>query len=147
MNDLGRFAGFRRLTHEVRIGEARIGARNPVLVQSMTTTLTKDVEATVRQTVQLARAGSLDKAYAELRRLGRLSTPLRLLVWRGRGQGAEFSVVAETPFLSESPALALIGSLPVGLKDEARMLQFARKDGRFLGRLDATTLRLVKNGG
>jgi type II secretory pathway predicted ATPase ExeA/phage tail protein X len=97
--------------------------------------------------VQLARAGSLDKAYAELRRLGRLSTPLRLLVWRGRGQGAEFSVVAETPFLSESPALALIGSLPVGLKDEARMLQFARKDGRFLGRLDATTLRLVKNGG
>jgi len=57
MNDLGRFAGFRRLTHEVRIGEARIGARNPVLVQSMTTTLTKDVEATVRQTVQLARAG------------------------------------------------------------------------------------------
>ena len=57
MNDLGRFAGFRRLTHEVRIGDARIGARHPVLVQSMTTTLTRDVEATIAQTVELARAG------------------------------------------------------------------------------------------
>lgn len=96
--------------------------------------------------VQVARAANLDKAYAELRKLGHLSAPLRILAWRGKGQDAEFSVVAETPFLSEAPALALIGSLPGKLKDEARMLQFARKDGRFLGSLDATTLRLAKGG-
>jgi len=53
----GRFGSFRRETLEVRVADARIGGRNPILVQSMTTTLTKDVDATVAQTVQLARVG------------------------------------------------------------------------------------------
>ena len=57
MKELGRFAGFRRVTHEVRIGSALIGAHHPILVQSMTTTSTKDVAATIAQTVRLAKAG------------------------------------------------------------------------------------------
>ena len=52
-----RFGGFRRPAHEVRIGTATIGGRHPVLVQSMTTTLTRDIDATVAQTLQLADAG------------------------------------------------------------------------------------------
>jgi len=52
-----RFGSTRRPTHEVRIGGATVGGRHPILVQSMTTTLTKDVDATVAQTLALARAG------------------------------------------------------------------------------------------
>lgn len=52
-----RLGSVRRLTHEVRIGNARIGARNPILVQSMTTTLTRDVDATAAQVLTLADAG------------------------------------------------------------------------------------------
>ncbi len=57
MNVSSRFAGFRRLTHEVRVGNTFIGARHPILVQSMTTTSTKDIAATIDQTVRLAQAG------------------------------------------------------------------------------------------
>ena len=52
-----RFGTFRRPTHEVRIGTATIGGRQPVLVQSMTTTLTRDIDATVAQTLALAEVG------------------------------------------------------------------------------------------
>ncbi|MCB9496731.1 MAG: (E)-4-hydroxy-3-methylbut-2-enyl-diphosphate synthase [Fibrobacteria bacterium] len=52
-----RFGSVRRPAHEVRIGSASIGGRHPVLVQSMTTTLTRDVKATVEQTLRLAEAG------------------------------------------------------------------------------------------
>ena len=58
MNQLdNRLGSVRRPTHEVRIGNATIGGRNPVLVQSMTTTLTRDIDATVAQTLALADAG------------------------------------------------------------------------------------------
>jgi (E)-4-hydroxy-3-methylbut-2-enyl-diphosphate synthase len=52
-----RFAPRRRRTLEVRVGNRIIGGNAPVLVQSMTTTNTKDVDATVFQTLELARAG------------------------------------------------------------------------------------------
>ncbi len=48
----------RRATREVRIGEVAIGGRNPIAIQSMTTTDTNDVPASVRQTIELARAGA-----------------------------------------------------------------------------------------
>ena len=47
----------RRMTSEVRIGSVRIGANHPVAIQSMTTTPTEDVEATVAQARRLAEAG------------------------------------------------------------------------------------------
>jgi (E)-4-hydroxy-3-methylbut-2-enyl-diphosphate synthase len=48
----------RRDTHAVRVGPVVIGGGAPVVVQSMTNTDTADVEATVRQVIELADAGS-----------------------------------------------------------------------------------------
>lgn len=47
----------RRKTKEVNIGGVRIGGENPIRVQSMCTTDTRDVEATVRQIHELEKAG------------------------------------------------------------------------------------------
>jgi (E)-4-hydroxy-3-methylbut-2-enyl-diphosphate synthase len=48
----------RHRTHAVRVGRVTIGGDAPVVVQSMTNTDTADVDATVRQVQELARAGS-----------------------------------------------------------------------------------------
>ena len=42
----------------VNIGKVSVGGENPVVVQSMTNTDTADIDATVKQTLELARAGS-----------------------------------------------------------------------------------------
>lgn len=47
----------RKKTKAVRIGDRVIGGGNPILIQSMTNTRTEDVEATVGQISELARAG------------------------------------------------------------------------------------------
>ena len=52
-----RFAPARRKTIPVRVGNRVIGGDNPILVQSMTTTNTKDIDATVLQTLELWNAG------------------------------------------------------------------------------------------
>ena len=51
------FAPRRRRTREVRVGSVGIGADNPVRIQSMTTTDTRDTAATVDQAERLAAAG------------------------------------------------------------------------------------------
>ena len=48
----------RHLTHAVRIGPVTVGGGAPVVVQSMTNTDTADVERTMAQVLELARAGS-----------------------------------------------------------------------------------------
>ena len=52
-----RFQARRRAAREVKIGHVGVGGDNPIRVQSMTTTQTLDVEATVRQTLALAEVG------------------------------------------------------------------------------------------
>ena len=52
-----RFATVRRKTREVRVGNVGIGADNPIRIQSMTTTLTTDIDATVFQARALIEAG------------------------------------------------------------------------------------------
>lgn len=47
----------RQHTRTVKIGDRLIGGGNPILIQSMTNTRTDDVEATVRQILQLENAG------------------------------------------------------------------------------------------
>jgi len=91
-----RFGGFRRPAHEVRIGTATIGGRHPVLVQSMTTTLTRDIEATVAQTLQLADAGC---------ELVRITTPtqadaacLEAIVAKVRAAGCRVPLCADIHF-------------------------------------------------
>jgi (E)-4-hydroxy-3-methylbut-2-enyl-diphosphate synthase len=48
----------KRSTTVVHIGNTAMGGRHPVLVQSMTNTPTEDAEATARQVIELAEAGS-----------------------------------------------------------------------------------------
>jgi len=48
----------RRPTRPVRIGRLTIGAGHPIAVQSMTATKTTDIDATVRQVLDLERAGA-----------------------------------------------------------------------------------------
>jgi len=47
----------RLLTREIKIGNAKIGGNNPILIQSMTTTDTMDTEATVAQAIRMIDAG------------------------------------------------------------------------------------------
>ena len=48
----------RRHSHEVTIGNVKVGGKNPVIVQSMTNTDTADIEGSVKQVIELADAGS-----------------------------------------------------------------------------------------
>jgi (E)-4-hydroxy-3-methylbut-2-enyl-diphosphate synthase len=48
----------RRKTHIVQIGNVCVGGDNPIVVQSMTSTDTANVEATAKQILELAQAGS-----------------------------------------------------------------------------------------
>src|ERR1700676_2389630 len=48
----------RRKTHGVMVGHIRVGGGAPIVVQSMTNTDTADVQSTLKQTLELAEAGS-----------------------------------------------------------------------------------------
>jgi len=66
MSALNQIAGFdatgsrhpRRKTYGVNVGHVRVGGGAPIVVQSMTNTDTADVAATLKQTLELAEAGS-----------------------------------------------------------------------------------------
>ena len=48
----------RRKTYGVKVGHVRVGGNAPIVVQSMTNTDTADIETTLKQTLELAAAGS-----------------------------------------------------------------------------------------
>src|SRR4051812_36481331 len=52
-----RFHTLRRRTLEVKVGSVGVGADNPIRLQSMTTSDTQDVAATVKQSIALAEVG------------------------------------------------------------------------------------------
>ncbi len=54
---VSRFATERRVSREVQVGSIGVGGDNPIRIQSMTTTLTQDVDATVKQSIALAESG------------------------------------------------------------------------------------------
>lgn len=54
---ISRFRTVRRPTLEVKVGEVGVGGDNPIRLQSMTTSDTQDVDATVRQSIALAEVG------------------------------------------------------------------------------------------
>eukprot|EP01031_Cornospumella_fuschlensis_P002067 gene2067-2577_t len=54
---VSRFQTIRRPTHEVMVGSVGVGGSNPVRIQSMTTSDTQDVAATVKQSIALAEVG------------------------------------------------------------------------------------------
>src|SRR5437016_3187874 len=51
------FRYHRRKTRVVMVGQVGVGGDNPIRVQSMTTTPTTDVEATVAQSIRMIEAG------------------------------------------------------------------------------------------
>ena len=52
-----RFQARRRDSRAINVGGVYIGGNNPIRIQSMTTTKTQDIDATVAQTLALAEAG------------------------------------------------------------------------------------------
>jgi (E)-4-hydroxy-3-methylbut-2-enyl-diphosphate synthase len=91
-----RFSPRRRQTLKVRLGNRWIGGDEPILVQSMTTTNTKDIDATVFQTLELAKAGC---------ELVRITTPtqkdsecLEEIMRKVRAAGCDVPVSADIHF-------------------------------------------------
>ena len=91
-----RFSPRRRKTLKVRVGNRWIGGDEPILVQSMTTTNTKDIDATVFQTLELAKAGC---------ELVRITTPtqkdsecLQEIMRKVRAAGCDVPVSADIHF-------------------------------------------------
>ncbi len=91
-----RFAPSRRKTLAVRVGNRIVGGDAPILIQSMTTTNTKDVDATVFQTLELWRAGC---------ELVRITAPtqkdaecLRDIVKKVRDAGCDIPISADIHF-------------------------------------------------
>ena len=54
---MGDTMSFREHTKKINIGGVTIGGGSPVAIQSMTNTKTEDVQATVRQILELEEAG------------------------------------------------------------------------------------------
>ncbi len=54
---VSRFQTVRRPTREVKVGAVGVGGTNPIRIQSMTTSDTQDIAATVRQSIALAEVG------------------------------------------------------------------------------------------
>jgi (E)-4-hydroxy-3-methylbut-2-enyl-diphosphate synthase len=95
------YAG-RRRTRQVMVGNVGVGGSNPIRVQSMTTTLTKDVDATVAQVVRLVETGCeivrvTTPTVQDARALGEIKAKLR-------AGGIDVPLVADIHF---SPAAAL----------------------------------------
>ncbi|HVA25773.1 MAG TPA: (E)-4-hydroxy-3-methylbut-2-enyl-diphosphate synthase [Chloroflexota bacterium] len=92
----------RRPTREVMVGNVGVGGSNPIRVQSMTTTLTKDVDGTVAQCIRLVEAGCeivriTTPTVQDAKALGEIKAKLR-------ARGIQVPLVADIHF---SPAAAL----------------------------------------
>ncbi|MBP3383738.1 MAG: (E)-4-hydroxy-3-methylbut-2-enyl-diphosphate synthase [Tidjanibacter sp.] len=95
----------RRATREVSVGAHRMGAQNPVVVQTMTNTLTTDTDASVAQIGRIAAAGG---------RIVRLTTPnekdalnLGPIGERVHKEWPDVALVADVHFL---PAVAAVAA-------------------------------------
>ena len=97
---LSRVRTLRRTTREVKVGSIGVGGDNPIRVQSMTTTETLDVEATSRQTIELAEAG------CEIVRITaqnvRAAEALAAIAKKVRGDGFDVPLVADIHFLPQA---------------------------------------------
>ncbi len=94
----------RRPCREIRLGDLRIGGDNPIIVQSMTNTDTRDVEATCEQVQALADAG------CELVRLAVLDEKAAAVLGRIR-QASPVPLVADIHFNHKLAVAALEAGL------------------------------------
>ena len=97
---VSRFHPVRRKTRVVSIGNVPTGGKYPVRVQSMTTTDTLDITATVRQTIELAEAGcEIVRITAPSVRAAEALGPIAREV---RQAGFDLPLVADIHFLPEA---------------------------------------------
>jgi (E)-4-hydroxy-3-methylbut-2-enyl-diphosphate synthase len=150
------YAYSRRKTREVMVGKVGVGGNNPIRVQSMTTTLTKDVEATLAQTLRLVAVGCeivriTTPTSADARALGEVKR--RLLE-----MGVDVPLVADIHF---SPAAAMEAALyadkvrinPGNFADEKRFgvreysdAQYAAELERIDEKFKSVVLRCLERG-
>ena len=97
---LSRVRTLRRTTRKVKVGSIGVGGDDPIRIQSMTTTETLDVEATSRQTIELAEAG------CEIVRITaqnvRAAEALAAIAKKVRGDGFDVPLVADIHFLPQA---------------------------------------------
>ena len=75
----------RKPTRQVEVGNISIGNGNPISIQTMTTTLTHDIDATLRQTERCVEAGAQIVRVAVPEEIDARALPE--LVRRGAGAG------------------------------------------------------------
>ncbi|MFP6900204.1 MAG: (E)-4-hydroxy-3-methylbut-2-enyl-diphosphate synthase, partial [Opitutales bacterium] len=97
---VSRFRSVRRDTCEVMVGDVGVGGSHPLRIQSMTTTDTLDVEATAKQSIELAEAG------CEIVRItaphARAAAALGEIARKVRAAGIEAPLVADIHFLPDA---------------------------------------------
>ena len=97
---VSRFRSIRWATREVMVGKVGVGGDNPLRIQSMTTTNTLDLEATAKQSIELAEAG------CEIVRVTapnvRAAEALEAIVRKVREAGIEAPLVADIHFLPDA---------------------------------------------
>ena len=94
----------RRVAHEVRIGEVRIGSSHPIAVQSMTNTATADTQESVAQVERIAQAGApIVRLTAQGRKEGE---NLQNIMLRLKEDGCRAAIVADIHFVPEVAAIA-----------------------------------------
>ena len=92
-----RYRTVRRATHEVFVGPVGVGGSHPIRLQSMTTSDTEDVAATVQQSIALAEVGC---------EIVRITAPNVTAAKCLRDIRAQFSAAANCPRISSSPPKA-----------------------------------------
>ncbi len=92
-----RFSTIRRSSREVFVGTVGVGGTNPIRIQSMTTTNTQDVAATVKQAIALAEVGcEIIRVTAPNKKAARSLKEIRT---QFRAAGFENPLVADIHFL------------------------------------------------
>lgn len=96
----------RRVTHEVQIGCTPLGGNNPIRIQSMTNTVTRDTEACVEQAKRIIQAGGeyvrlTTQGIAEAENLKNINAELR-------SQGYNTPLIADVHF---NPKVADVAAL------------------------------------
>ena len=119
----------RRLTRVVNVGGVGVGGNNPIRVQSMTTSDTEDVAATVAQAIRLAEAGCEIIRITAPNKAAAIALKDIHKQFRAAGFGQplvadiHFLPVAEigkTAFPGDKEFIEAVESLPPGLKDKLK---------------------------
>ncbi len=94
----------RRTTHEVKIGNIKVGGKNPIAVQSMTNTDTADTSSSVAQILRIESAGApIVRLTAQGRKEGE---NLKNIVAELRACGSNCAIVADIHFTPEVATIA-----------------------------------------